>query len=63
MTDWRNACNGACDGEFIKYTKEKQGVVFMRKDDIARMVMNDPILRLITVKQSSIINKLIFKLK
>lgn len=28
--------------EFIKYTKEKQGVVFMRKDDIARMVMNDP---------------------
>jgi len=28
--------------EFIKYTKEKQGVVFMRKDDIAKMVMNDP---------------------
>lgn len=28
--------------EFIKYTREKKGVVFMRKDDIAKMVMNDP---------------------
>lgn len=28
--------------EFIKYTKEKQGVVFMRKDEIAKMVLNDP---------------------
>jgi len=28
--------------EFIRYTKERQGVVFMRKDDIAKMVMNDP---------------------
>lgn len=28
--------------EFIKYTQKKQGVVFMRKDDIAKMVMNDP---------------------
>lgn len=28
--------------EFIKYTKEKQGVVFMRKDDIAKLVQNDP---------------------
>ncbi|WP_160137850.1 polysaccharide deacetylase family protein [Chryseobacterium sp. c4a] len=28
--------------EFIKYTKEKQGVVFMRKDEIAKMVINDP---------------------
>lgn len=27
--------------EFIKYAKEKSGVVFMRKDDIAKMVMND----------------------
>ncbi|WP_076594711.1 polysaccharide deacetylase family protein [Chryseobacterium sp. RU33C] len=28
--------------EFIQYTQQKQGVVFMRKDDIAKMVMNDP---------------------
>ncbi|WP_342328108.1 polysaccharide deacetylase family protein [Pedobacter sp. FW305-3-2-15-E-R2A2] len=28
--------------DFIKYAKEKEGVVFMRKDDIAKMVMNDP---------------------
>lgn len=28
--------------EFIKYAKEKHDVVFMRKDDIAKMVMNDP---------------------
>lgn len=28
--------------EFIKYAKEKQGVVFMRKDEIAKMVLNDP---------------------
>lgn len=28
--------------EFIKYTQKKQGVVFMRKDDIAKMIMNDP---------------------
>ncbi|SMC35214.1 polysaccharide deacetylase family protein [Chryseobacterium sp. YR221] len=28
--------------EFIKYTQKKQGVVFMRKDDIAKMVINDP---------------------
>lgn len=28
--------------EFIKYTREKSGVVFMRKDEIAKMVMNDP---------------------
>lgn len=28
--------------EFINYTKTKSGVVFMRKDDIAKMVMNDP---------------------
>lgn len=27
---------------FIKYTKTKKGVVFMRKDDIAKMVLNDP---------------------
>tara|TARA_R110000796_G_scaffold104102_1_gene213690 strand:+ start:24654 stop:25619 length:966 start_codon:yes stop_codon:yes gene_type:complete len=28
--------------EFIKYTKQKKGVVFMRKDEIAKMVQNDP---------------------
>lgn len=28
--------------EFIKYTKEKKGVVYMRKVDIAKLVMNDP---------------------
>lgn len=28
--------------QFIKYAKEKQGVVFMRKDDIAKMVLKDP---------------------
>jgi peptidoglycan/xylan/chitin deacetylase (PgdA/CDA1 family) len=28
--------------EFIKYAQKKQGVVFMRKDDIAKMVQNDP---------------------
>lgn len=28
--------------EFIKYTKEKTGVVYMRKHDIAKMVINDP---------------------
>lgn len=28
--------------QFIKYVNEKQGVVFMRKDDIAKMVLNDP---------------------
>lgn len=28
--------------EFIKYTKEKAGVVYMRKIDIAKMVQNDP---------------------
>lgn len=28
--------------EFIKYTREKSGVVFMRKDEIARLVINDP---------------------
>lgn len=28
--------------EFIRYTKEKTGVVYMRKDDIAKMVINDP---------------------
>ena len=28
--------------DFIKYVKDKEGVVFMRKDDIAKMVMNDP---------------------
>lgn len=27
--------------EFIKYTKEKTGVEYMRKDDIAKMVIND----------------------
>lgn len=28
--------------EFIKYAQAKQGVVFMRKDEIAKMVLNDP---------------------
>ena len=28
--------------QFIKYTKQKQGVVFMRKDDIAKMIVTDP---------------------
>lgn len=28
--------------QFIAYTKKKQGVVYMRKDDIAKMVVNDP---------------------
>lgn len=28
--------------QFIKFAKEKQGVVFMRKNDIARMVLKDP---------------------
>lgn len=28
--------------EFIKYAKEKQNVVFMRKDEIAKMVIDDP---------------------
>ena len=28
--------------EFINYAKAKQGVVFMRKDDIAKMIANDP---------------------
>lgn len=28
--------------EFIIYAKQKQGVIFMRKDDIAKMVQNDP---------------------
>ncbi len=28
--------------QFIKYANEKQGVVFMRKDDIAKMVLKDP---------------------
>lgn len=28
--------------EFITYAKSKQGVVFMRKDDIAKLVQNDP---------------------
>lgn len=27
--------------EFIKYTQEKTGVMYMRKDDIAKMVIND----------------------
>lgn len=27
--------------DFIKYTQEKTGVVYMRKDDIAKMVIND----------------------
>jgi peptidoglycan/xylan/chitin deacetylase (PgdA/CDA1 family) len=27
---------------FIQYTKTKKGVVYMRKDDIAKMVQNDP---------------------
>lgn len=28
--------------EFIKYTNQKTGVVYMRKDHIAKMVINDP---------------------
>lgn len=28
--------------QFIQYAKEKQGVVFMRKDEIAKMIINDP---------------------
>ncbi|AEA42797.1 polysaccharide deacetylase family protein [Fluviicola taffensis] len=28
--------------EFIQYAKKKQGVVFMRKDEIAKLVQNDP---------------------
>lgn len=28
--------------QFIQYAKEKQGVVFMRKDEIANMIINDP---------------------
>ena len=28
--------------EFIKYAKQKEGVVFMRKDEIARLVKDDP---------------------
>lgn len=28
--------------EFIQYAKKRKGVVFMRKDDIAKMVINDP---------------------
>ncbi len=28
--------------QFIKYTKTKKGVLYMRKDDIAKMVSNDP---------------------
>jgi peptidoglycan/xylan/chitin deacetylase (PgdA/CDA1 family) len=28
--------------QFIQYTKTKTGVVYMRKDDIAKMVQNDP---------------------
>ncbi|WP_430409306.1 polysaccharide deacetylase family protein [Kordia sp.] len=28
--------------QFIKYAKEHQGVVFMRKDDIAKMIKDDP---------------------
>lgn len=28
--------------QFIKYTKAKSGVVYMRKDDIARLIQNDP---------------------
>jgi len=28
--------------QFIKYTKEKKGVVFMRKVDIAKMILTDP---------------------
>lgn len=28
--------------EFIQYAKKQKGVVFMRKDDIAKMVINDP---------------------
>ena len=28
--------------QFIEYTKQYEGVVFMRKDEIARMVKNDP---------------------
>lgn len=28
--------------EFIKYAQQKTGVVYMRKDDIAKMVINDP---------------------
>lgn len=28
--------------EFIQYANQKQGVVFMRKDEIAKMVLNDP---------------------
>lgn len=28
--------------QFIKYVNAKQGVVFMRKDDIAKMILNDP---------------------
>jgi len=29
-------------GEFILYTRTKTGVIYMRKDDIAKMVQNDP---------------------
>lgn len=28
--------------QFIKYVNDKEGVVFMRKDDIAKMILNDP---------------------
>jgi hypothetical protein len=28
--------------QFIAYTKTKAGVVYMRKDDIAKMVQSDP---------------------
>lgn len=28
--------------EFIKYAKEKSGVAFMRKDEIAKLIQNDP---------------------
>ena len=28
--------------EFIEYTRTKTGVIYMRKDDIAKMVQNDP---------------------
>ncbi|MNV13828.1 Peptidoglycan deacetylase [compost metagenome] len=28
--------------EFIQYAKKKQGVIFMRKDEIARLIQNDP---------------------
>lgn len=28
--------------EFLRYAREREGVVFMRKDDVAKMALNDP---------------------